>query len=88
MTLTNKETGKETDKPAAFFEGGRHSGEITSSESILWLTKYLLENYCKDDAITRLLDSKAIYLRPQNNPDGSKLYGLTWMLEQWASKHF
>lgn len=74
MTITNKETGKDTDKPAAYFEGGRHSGEITSSESILWLTKHLLESYGTDEAITNLIDTKAIYLRPQNNPDGSNLY--------------
>lgn len=74
VTLTNKETGKDTDKPAAFFEGGRHSGEITSSESILWMIRYLLENYGKDEEITRLIDTRAIYLKPQNNPDGSNLY--------------
>ncbi len=74
MTITNKETGKDTDKPAAYFEGGRHSGEITSSESILWLTHHLLTNYGKDEAITELIDTKTIYLRPQNNPDGSNLY--------------
>ncbi|TFV97181.1 peptidase [Algoriphagus kandeliae] len=74
LTITNKKTGKDTDKPAAYFEGGRHSGEITSSESILWLTKHLLENYGKDEEITHLIDTKAIYLRPQNNPDGSNLY--------------
>ncbi|MHA7129359.1 M14 family metallopeptidase [Algoriphagus namhaensis] len=74
MTITNKATGKDTDKPAAFFEGGRHSGEITSSESILWLTQHILENYGADSEITHLVDTKAIYLRPQNNPDGSNLY--------------
>lgn len=74
MTITNKKTGKDTDKPAAYFEGGRHSGEITSSESILWLTWHLLENYGNDPKITQLIDTKAIYLRPQNNPDGSNLY--------------
>ncbi len=74
MTITNKSTGKDTDKPAAYFEGGRHSGEITSSESILWLTHHILSNYGKDEAITELVDTKAIYLRPQNNPDGSNLY--------------
>ncbi len=77
MTITNKKTGKDTDKPAAYFEGGRHSGEITSSESILWLTQHLLENYGKDAEITSLIDSKAIYLRPQNNPDGSNMYLFT-----------
>lgn len=74
MTLTNKKTGKDTEKPAAYFEGGRHSGEITASESVLWLTQHLLENYGKDKEITHLIDTKAIYLRPQNNPDGSNLY--------------
>ncbi|MFN3759440.1 MAG: M14 family metallopeptidase [Algoriphagus aquaeductus] len=77
MTITNKKTGKDTDKPAAYFEGGRHSGEITSSESILWLTQHLLENYGEDAEITSLIDSKAIYLRPQNNPDGSNMYLFT-----------
>ncbi|MGD8867889.1 MAG: M14 family zinc carboxypeptidase, partial [Gemmatimonadales bacterium] len=74
VTLTNKETGPATDKPAAFFEGGRHSGEVTSSESVLWLIRYLLDRYGTDDQITRLLDTKAIYLKPENNPDGSNLY--------------
>jgi hypothetical protein len=73
-TLTNTATGPATDKPAAFFEGGRHSGEITSSESVLWLMQHLVEGYGSDPEITRLLDRAAIYLRPQNNPDGSNLY--------------
>ena len=47
---------------------------MTSSESVLWLMKYLLENYGSDSRVTHLLDTKAIYLRPQNNPDGGSLY--------------
>jgi len=74
MTLTNRSTGRKEDKPAAYFEGGRHSGEISSSESVMWLAKHLIENYGRDPRITRLLDTKAITLRPQNNPDGSLLY--------------
>lgn len=74
ITLTNKKTGKDTDKPAAFFEGGRHSGEVTSSESALWLIDHLLSEYGKDPEITELLDTKTIYVRPENNPDGSNLY--------------
>lgn len=77
MTLTNTATGKHSDKPAAFFEGGRHSGEITASESVLWLAWHLVENYGKDPLITTLLDTKAIYLRPNNNPDGADMYKLT-----------
>lgn len=74
MTFTNKKTGKDTDKPAAFFEGGRHSGEVTGTESVLWLAKYLLDNYGKDPDVTHLLDTKTIYLKPINNPDGHNLY--------------
>jgi hypothetical protein len=74
ITITNKKTGKDTDKPASYFEGGRHSGEVTASESVLWLIRYLLENYGKDPGITYLIDTKAIYLKPLNNPDGHNLY--------------
>jgi hypothetical protein len=63
-----------TDKPAAYFEGGRHSGEVTSSESVLWLMQHVLEGYGTDPEITHLLDTRAIYFRPQNNPDGSGMY--------------
>jgi len=74
VTLTNQETGPDVHKPAAYFEGGRHSGEVTSSESVLWLLQHLLRKYGEDEDVTRLIDTKAIYLRPVNNPDGSDLY--------------
>ncbi|MCL6259911.1 M14 family metallopeptidase [Aquiflexum sp. TKW24L] len=74
MTITNKKTGKHTDKPAAYFEGGRHGGEVTASEAVFWLTQHILENYGKDPAITKLIDTKTVYVRPQNNPDGTNMY--------------
>jgi hypothetical protein len=74
MTITNKKTGKYLDKPAAYFEGGRHGGEVTASECVFWMTQYLLENYGKDPEITKLIDTKTIYIRPQNNPDGTTMY--------------
>ena len=77
LTLTSKKTGKDTDKPAAFFEGGRHSGEITATESALYLAWHLIENYGKDADVTTLLDTRAVYIRPLNNPDGSDMYRLT-----------
>ncbi len=77
MTLTNKKTGKASDKPAAFFEGTRHSGEVSSTESVIWLMKHLIESYGKDAEITGILDKNAIHLRPVNNPDGHNLYMYT-----------
>lgn len=74
MTLTNKKSGSDTDKPAAFFEGNRHSGEVTSAESALWLARHLIEGYGTDPSVTDMLDHFAIYVRPVNNPDGHEMY--------------
>ena len=74
MTLTSTKNGTDTDKPAAFFEGNRHSGEITSAESVLWLARHLIDGYGNDPAITDLLDHFTVYLRPVNNPDGHEMY--------------
>lgn len=74
VTISARSSGKDTEKPGAYFEGGRHSGEITASESALWLIKYLVENYGKDPEITHLVDTRTIYIRPVNNPDGHNLY--------------
>jgi hypothetical protein len=74
ITITNKSTGKDTDKPAMFIEGNRHSGEVTGAESALWLAHHILTNYGKDAAVTKLVDTKALYVRVKNNPDGSELY--------------
>jgi hypothetical protein len=74
MTITNKSSGKDTDKPAMFIEGNRHSGEVTAAESALWFAWHILTNYGSDPAITKLVDTKAIYVRVKNNPDGSELY--------------
>jgi len=73
-TLTNKETGKDTDKPAMAIDANRHSGEVTSAESALWLLNHMLESYGRDEAISELIDTKTFYFRIQNNPDGSELY--------------
>ena len=74
LTVTNKKTGKATDKPAMYVEGNRHAGEVTAGESALWMLYYLLTNYGKDREATRLLDNFTFYFRPINNPDGSMLY--------------
>jgi len=77
ITITNKATGKDTDKPAMFIEGNRHSGEVTAGECALWIGWFVLSNYGKDPEITKLVDTKTLYLKPKNNPDGSDLYLLT-----------
>ncbi len=77
MTLTNKKTGRHTDKPAMFIEGGRHAGEISGIEATLYFANHLLTNYGKDPAMTKLVDTKTFYVKPHNNPDGASVYHYT-----------
>jgi hypothetical protein len=77
LTITNKALGAATDKPAAYFDGGRHSGEITASEGSLYLAWKLISGYGSDRAVTRLVDEKAIYIKPNSNPDGGDMYRST-----------
>jgi Zinc carboxypeptidase len=73
IEITNEETGKAADKPALYVDGGIHAGELTGSAVALYLVNHLLANYGKDPRITRLLDSRALYIRPKFNPDGADL---------------
>jgi hypothetical protein len=77
ITIANKKTGKHTDRPAFFIEGGRHAGEISGIEATLYFINHVLTRYGSDPEITRLVDTKTIYAKPMNNPDGSSLYHLT-----------
>ncbi len=74
ITITNKKTGKDTDKPAMFLEGNRHSGEVTGAEAALYFAWHILTRYGQDPAITALVDTKALYVKIKNNPDGAQLY--------------
>ena len=60
-----------------FIEGGRHAGEISGIEATLYFVNHVLTSYGRDGEITKLVDSKTIYARPMNNPDGATLYHLT-----------
>ncbi len=77
MTITNKKSGKHTDRAALFIEGGRHSGEISGIEATLYFANELLSKYATDKTMQALVDTKTFYVRPHNNPDGNSLYHST-----------
>ncbi len=74
MTVTNKATGPDTDKPAMFLEANRHSGEVTGTASVLYFAHRVLSGYGREPEMTRLVDTCALYVKPRNNPDGAELY--------------
>jgi len=42
LTINNNKTGKDTEKPAFYLEGGRHAGEISGIETTLYFIHHLL----------------------------------------------
>ncbi|MDE2805061.1 MAG: M14 family metallopeptidase [Gemmatimonadota bacterium] len=73
ITITNEATGPAAEKPALYVDGGIHAGELTASAVATHLIGHLLNGYGNDPRITALLDTRAFYVRPKFNPDGSDL---------------
>ncbi|CAN5472007.1 M14 family metallopeptidase [soil metagenome] len=77
ITIASRSGLSHTDRPAMFIEGGRHAGEISGIEATLYFINHVLTRYGSDPDITALVDTKTLYARPINNPDGATLYHLT-----------
>ncbi len=72
VTLTNFDTGNDTDKPAFYVDANIHATELSGSVAALKLIDVLLNGYGKRDDITRLLDTRTVYVLPRVNPDGAE----------------
>ena len=73
MEITNEATGPASEKPALYVDGGIHAGELTGSAVATYFIGHLLNGYGKDPRITAFLDTRAVYVRPKFNPDGSDI---------------
>jgi murein tripeptide amidase MpaA len=73
VTLTNFETGPDLEKPAFLIEANIHAIEVTGATAALHLIDRLLSGYGDDEQVTRLLDTRALYVVPRLNPDGPEL---------------
>lgn len=76
LTITNTATGPHDEKPALWVDGNIHASELSPSTACLYYLNELVSKYGADDEITRLLDTRTIYLCPRLNPDGAE-----WALE-------
>jgi len=57
-------------KPGQWIDGGTHGNEYTGTEVCLYIIDKLVGGYGSDPGLTKLLDSKVIYICPMVNPDG------------------
>jgi len=72
VTVTNVETGPSIEKPGFLIEANIHSVEWTGSTAALHLIRRLVEGYGSDEKVTRLLDTRTVYVVPRLNPDGAE----------------
>ncbi|HWD03675.1 MAG TPA: M14 family metallopeptidase [Amycolatopsis sp.] len=70
LTLTNRNTGPDNEKPGFFIEAGIHATEWTGGFAALHLVNQLLMRYGVDERVSRLLDTRTIYVLPRLGPDG------------------
>ncbi|MEW6706271.1 MAG: M14 family metallopeptidase [Pseudomonadota bacterium] len=73
VAVTNRATGPADDKPALWIDGNIHAAELTASTACLYYLHQLATQYGRDERITQLLDTRAVYICPRLNPDGAEL---------------
>jgi murein tripeptide amidase MpaA len=73
LTITNRDTGSDLEKPAVWIDGNIHATEIAAATTTLYIAHSLLSGYGEDSRITRLLDTSTFYIIPRVNPDGAAL---------------
>jgi murein tripeptide amidase MpaA len=72
LTATNRDSGAPQDKPAFWIDGNIHAAELTASHACLYYLAALEQGYGSDADITRLLDTRVLYICPRINPDGAE----------------
>jgi len=71
LTITNKSTGADTDKPAVWLDANIHATEIAGTTTTLRIAWELLSQYGSEEKVTRLVDASTFYIVPRLNPDGA-----------------
>jgi murein tripeptide amidase MpaA len=73
VTVTNFDTGPDSEKPAMWVDGNLHAPEVAGATAVLYLIHKLVAGYGREAGITTVLDTRAFYIVPRVNPDGAEL---------------
>lgn len=69
LTITSEATGAASDKPALWFDAHSDAPQVLTKEVALYFVHDLLSSYGSDERVTRLLDTRTLYIIPNANPD-------------------
>jgi hypothetical protein len=70
LTITNQATGPAEEKPALVVDGNMHATEWGGGVAALHFVHNLVATYGTDERVTRLLDTRTVYVLPRMTPDG------------------
>ncbi|MFC2118368.1 M14 family metallopeptidase [Bacteroidota bacterium] len=71
LTISAKETGKDTEKTAMWVDGAVHGNEVNGITCSLYLAWYLLSRYDYDKYVHDLVDNCTFYILPGVNVDAN-----------------
>ena len=73
ITLTNRKTGHDLEKPAVWVDANIHATEISGTTTILNYINHILQNFKTDPELNDIVNNCTFYFVPRINPDGANL---------------
>ncbi|XP_013784896.1 carboxypeptidase D-like [Limulus polyphemus] len=70
VKISNNVTFREIGKPMFKYVANIHGNEAVGRQLLLYLSQYLLQNYGKNERISKIIDNAEIHILPSMNPDG------------------
>lgn len=70
LQITDDVAITEPGEPMFKYVGNMHGNEAVGREMLIFLIEYLLQNYGKNDRITKIINETNIFIVPTMNPDG------------------
>jgi hypothetical protein len=74
LRLGDELSGDPDVRPALYIDGQHHAREAISQQVVLYTAWCLLTHYGTDPLVTRLLDTRTVYVVPSVNVDGNEIF--------------
>lgn len=69
LEITDTKTGRASEKPGFYIDGGIHANELQATEISVYTAWYLCESFAQIPFINQLLIEKVFYIAPSISPD-------------------